>query len=81
MTAKRATRAYGEGPVVAAGISEAGLKDTVEKAGAGARWLTTVRVDIADEDTGRDLCTRLAASEDGRFITGTEVRVDGGTHF
>ncbi|KKD08371.1 SDR family NAD(P)-dependent oxidoreductase [Streptomyces sp. WM6386] len=41
------------GTVVAADISEAGLKDTVEKAGAGARRLTTVLVDIADEASVR----------------------------
>ena len=37
------------GRVVAADISEAGLKDTVEKAGDHAGRLTTVVVDIADE--------------------------------
>ncbi|MCX5334677.1 SDR family NAD(P)-dependent oxidoreductase [Streptomyces sp. NBC_00140] len=39
--------------VVAADISEAGLKDTVERAGAGAQRLTTVLVDIADEASVR----------------------------
>ncbi|WP_329339961.1 SDR family oxidoreductase [Streptomyces sp. NBC_00663] len=42
------------GRVVAADISEAGLKDTVEKAGADAGRLTTVAVDIADETSVRD---------------------------
>lgn len=42
------------GTVVAADISEAGLKDTVEKAGAAAVRLTTVVVDIADENSVRE---------------------------
>jgi NAD(P)-dependent dehydrogenase (short-subunit alcohol dehydrogenase family) len=42
------------GTVVAADVSEAGLKDTVEKAGAAAVRLTTVVVDIADENSVRE---------------------------
>jgi NAD(P)-dependent dehydrogenase (short-subunit alcohol dehydrogenase family) len=53
LMAKRASWAGGEGPVVAAGISGTGLKDTVEKTGASARRLTTVHVDIADEASVR----------------------------
>ncbi|QKG23627.1 SDR family NAD(P)-dependent oxidoreductase [Actinomadura verrucosospora] len=41
------------GDVVAADVSEAGLKDTVAKAGADAGRLTTVVVDIADEASAR----------------------------
>jgi NAD(P)-dependent dehydrogenase (short-subunit alcohol dehydrogenase family) len=41
------------GRVVAADVSEAGLKDTVEKAGANGVRLTTVVVDIADEASVR----------------------------
>jgi len=42
------------GRVVAADVSEAGLKDTVDKAGADAGRLTTVVVNIADEASVRD---------------------------
>lgn len=42
------------GAVVAADISERGLRDTVEKAGAHAGRLTTVVVDVADETSVRD---------------------------
>ncbi|MER6979630.1 SDR family oxidoreductase [Streptomyces carpinensis] len=42
------------GTVVAADVSEAGLKDTVEKAGSHADRLTTLVVDIADEASVRD---------------------------
>ncbi|MFC7266189.1 SDR family NAD(P)-dependent oxidoreductase [Streptomyces lutosisoli] len=42
------------GQVVAADVSEAGLTDTVAKAGAGAGRLTTVVVNIADEVSVRD---------------------------
>jgi NAD(P)-dependent dehydrogenase (short-subunit alcohol dehydrogenase family) len=42
------------GAVVAADVSEAGLKDTVAKAGADAGRLTTVVVNIADEASVRD---------------------------
>lgn len=41
------------GRVVAADVSEAGLKDTVEKAGAYADRLTTLAVDISDETSVR----------------------------
>ncbi|MBD0742859.1 SDR family NAD(P)-dependent oxidoreductase [Streptomyces sp. CBMA152] len=41
------------GRVVAADVSEAGLKDTVEKAGAYADRLTTLVVDISDETSVR----------------------------
>ncbi|MFF4183983.1 SDR family NAD(P)-dependent oxidoreductase [Streptomyces sp. NPDC001691] len=41
------------GHVVAADVSEAGLKDTADKAGATAGRLTTLVVDIADEDSVR----------------------------
>ncbi|PWI18825.1 short-chain dehydrogenase [Streptomyces sp. Act143] len=46
------------GRVVAADISEAGLKDTAEKAGAHAGRLTTVVVDIADETSVREAVAR-----------------------
>ncbi|MDF0531296.1 SDR family NAD(P)-dependent oxidoreductase [Tsukamurella sp. 8F] len=39
------------GTVVAGDISEAGLADTVEKAGADAARLTTATVDVADEES------------------------------
>ncbi|MGW8375628.1 SDR family NAD(P)-dependent oxidoreductase [Streptomyces sp. ODS28] len=39
------------GTVVAADVSEAGLQDTVAKAGAGAERLTTQVVDVAQEDS------------------------------
>ncbi|POX44904.1 short-chain dehydrogenase [Streptomyces sp. Ru71] len=42
------------GRVVAADVSEAGLKDTADKAGAAADRLTTLVVDIADETSVRD---------------------------
>lgn len=42
------------GSVVAADVSEPGLKDTVEKAGAHAERLTTLVVDIADETSVRE---------------------------
>ncbi len=49
------------GTVVAADVSEQGLKDTVEKAGAHADRLTTVIFDIADEASVRDgVATALA---------------------
>ncbi|WP_418956667.1 SDR family NAD(P)-dependent oxidoreductase [Streptomyces tritici] len=41
------------GTVVAADVSEAGLKDTVAKAGEAAGRLTTLVVDIADENSVR----------------------------
>ncbi|MGW6020740.1 SDR family NAD(P)-dependent oxidoreductase [Streptomyces sp. NPDC055099] len=42
------------GRVVAADVSEAGLKDTAEKAGAAADRLTTLVVDISDETSVRE---------------------------
>ncbi|WP_369394180.1 SDR family NAD(P)-dependent oxidoreductase [Streptomyces sp. CG1] len=42
------------GTVVAADVSERGLKDTVEKAGPHADRLTTVVVDVADETSVRE---------------------------
>ncbi|WP_369362465.1 SDR family NAD(P)-dependent oxidoreductase [Streptomyces sp. CG4] len=42
------------GTVVAADVSERGLKDTVAKAGAHAGRLTTVVVDVADETSVRE---------------------------
>ncbi len=42
------------GTVVAADVSEAGLKDTAERAGAHADRLTTLVVDIADETSVRE---------------------------
>ncbi|MFE6163645.1 SDR family NAD(P)-dependent oxidoreductase [Streptomyces sp. NPDC056486] len=42
------------GTVVAADVSEAGLKDTSEKAGAAADRLTTLVVDISDETSVRE---------------------------
>ncbi|MFD7163044.1 SDR family NAD(P)-dependent oxidoreductase [Streptomyces violascens] len=42
------------GHVVAADVSEAGLKDTAEKAGDAIGRLTTLVVDIADEDSARE---------------------------
>ncbi|MGW1160199.1 SDR family NAD(P)-dependent oxidoreductase [Streptomyces sp. NPDC002513] len=42
------------GAVVAADVSEQGLKDTVKKAGADADRLTTLVIDIADETSVRD---------------------------
>ncbi|MEU4995172.1 SDR family NAD(P)-dependent oxidoreductase [Streptomyces sp. NPDC021622] len=42
------------GKVVAADVSEAGLKDTVEKAGASGDRLTTLVVDISDETSVRE---------------------------
>ncbi|MFF8592250.1 SDR family NAD(P)-dependent oxidoreductase [Streptomyces sp. NPDC015220] len=42
------------GAVVAADVSEQGLRDTVEKAGAHADRLTTLVVDIADETSVRE---------------------------
>ncbi|MEU6380802.1 SDR family NAD(P)-dependent oxidoreductase [Streptomyces sp. NPDC046909] len=53
------------GTVVAADVSEAGLKDTVEKAGAYAARLTTVVVDIADEDSVRDAVARAVEALGG----------------
>ncbi|MER7346577.1 SDR family oxidoreductase [Streptomyces aurantiacus] len=41
------------GRVVAADVSEAGLKDTEQKAGAAADRLTTLVVDVADEASAR----------------------------
>ncbi|WP_420033259.1 SDR family NAD(P)-dependent oxidoreductase [Streptomyces sp. cg28] len=50
------------GSVVAADVSEAGLKDTVAKAGADAARLTTVVVNIADEVSVREgVAAALAA--------------------
>ncbi|GGY82641.1 SDR family oxidoreductase [Streptomyces nitrosporeus] len=50
------------GQVVAADVSEAGLKDTYAKAGADAGRLTTVVVDIADEASVRSgVASALAA--------------------
>lgn len=84
--AKRATQARGEGPVVAADISETGLKDTAEKAGASARRLTTVRVDIADEASWA--CSTCSSTPPASCAPPTptnraspKVRVDGGAHF
>ncbi|MCQ4207148.1 SDR family NAD(P)-dependent oxidoreductase [Streptomyces longispororuber] len=42
------------GTVVAADVSEAGLEDTVQKAGTAAERLTTVVVNVADEASVRD---------------------------
>ncbi|MEV8312872.1 SDR family NAD(P)-dependent oxidoreductase [Streptomyces sp. NPDC059900] len=42
------------GRVVAADVSEAGLKDTVDKAGTAAERLTTLVVDISDEAAVRE---------------------------
>ncbi|MEU6675571.1 SDR family NAD(P)-dependent oxidoreductase [Streptomyces sp. NPDC046853] len=42
------------GRVVAADVSEAGLKDTYDKAGAAAERLTTLVVDISDETAVRE---------------------------
>ncbi|MFB7506401.1 SDR family NAD(P)-dependent oxidoreductase [Streptomyces broussonetiae] len=42
------------GTVVAADVSERGLKDTAQKAGAHAERLTTLVVDIADESSVRE---------------------------
>ncbi|MER6070145.1 SDR family NAD(P)-dependent oxidoreductase [Streptomyces sp. NPDC001817] len=42
------------GTVVAADVSERGLQDTVERAGAHADRLTTLVVDVADETSVRD---------------------------
>ncbi|MGW7075859.1 SDR family NAD(P)-dependent oxidoreductase [Streptomyces sp. NPDC054866] len=49
------------GSVVAADVSEAGLKDTSEKAGAAADRLTTLVVDIADETSVRE-CVAAAVT-------------------
>jgi hypothetical protein len=79
--AKRATQAYGEDPVVAADISEAGPKDTAGSTCSSTPPALREGTPGLPEDTEWDLHTKLTASEDGWFITGTEVRVDGGTHF
>ncbi|GHC66026.1 SDR family NAD(P)-dependent oxidoreductase [Streptomyces flavofungini] len=47
------------GTVVAADVSEAGLKDTEQKAGADAGRLTTLVVDVADESS---VCAGVAAA-------------------
>ena len=39
------------GRVVAADISQAGLEDTVARAGSGAERLSTIVLDVADEDS------------------------------
>ncbi|GHE08244.1 SDR family NAD(P)-dependent oxidoreductase [Streptomyces alanosinicus] len=50
------------GTVVAADVSERGLRDTVEKAGADADRLTTVAIDVADETSVREgVATTIAA--------------------
>ncbi|MEU5885254.1 SDR family NAD(P)-dependent oxidoreductase [Streptomyces sp. NPDC047461] len=59
------------GTVVAADISEAGLKDTVDKAGASAQRLTTVLVDIADEAS-----VRQAVALAVRALGGLDVLVN-----
>ena len=53
------------GTVVAADVSEAGLADTVEKAGADAARLSTVIVDIADEDSARAAVTTARPASAG----------------
>lgn len=53
------------GTVVAADVSEAGLQDTVTKAGADAGRLTTVVVDIADESSVREAVAAALTSLDG----------------
>ncbi|MEU5315596.1 SDR family NAD(P)-dependent oxidoreductase [Streptomyces sp. NPDC021056] len=59
------------GTVAAADISEDGLKDTVEKAGASAQRLTTVLVDIADEAS-----VRQAVALAVRALGGLDVLVN-----
>ncbi|MEU9213524.1 SDR family NAD(P)-dependent oxidoreductase [Streptomyces sp. NPDC048415] len=59
------------GRVVAADVSEAGLADTVAKAGADAGRLTTVLVDIADEASVRDGVDRAV-----RALGGLDVLVN-----
>ncbi|MDL4819763.1 SDR family NAD(P)-dependent oxidoreductase [Actinomadura opuntiae] len=49
------------GDVVAADVSEPGLKDTVAKAGAHAERLSTVIVDVADEASVRAAASALSA--------------------
>lgn len=53
------------GRVVAADISEDGLKDTVAKAGAAADRLTTVVVNVADETSVREGVTAAVAALGG----------------
>ncbi|WP_327428145.1 SDR family NAD(P)-dependent oxidoreductase [Streptomyces sp. NBC_01236] len=59
------------GQVVAADVSEAGLTDTVAKAGADAGRLTTVVVNIADEASVRDGITQAV-----RALGGLDVLVN-----
>ncbi|WP_406478738.1 SDR family NAD(P)-dependent oxidoreductase [Streptomyces sp. NBC_01615] len=59
------------GQVVAADVSEAGLTDTVAKAGADAGRLTTVVVNIADETSVRDGITQAV-----RALGGLDVLVN-----
>ncbi|MFI9808563.1 SDR family NAD(P)-dependent oxidoreductase [Streptomyces sp. NPDC052301] len=59
-------RVLGEGgTVVAADVSERGLKDTVERAGMHADRLTTLVVDIADESSVRAGVTAAVAALGG----------------
>ncbi|MFI1098620.1 SDR family NAD(P)-dependent oxidoreductase [Streptomyces sp. NPDC020917] len=53
------------GTVVAADVSEQGLKDTVEQAGAHAGRLTTLVVDVADEASVRDMVAAATAALGG----------------
>ncbi|MFE0135372.1 SDR family NAD(P)-dependent oxidoreductase [Streptomyces sp. NPDC059037] len=56
------------GKVVAADVSEAGLKDTVEKAGAAADRLTTLVVDISDETSVREGVAAAVTALGGRGL-------------
>src|SRR5690606_41791371 len=59
------------GRVVAADISDAGLKDTVAKAGAHAERLNTVTVDVAEEES-----VRAGVGEAVRLLGGLDTLVN-----
>ena len=75
------------GRVVSADVSERGLADTAAKAGDTGGRLTTVVIDVGDEGSvtagvGEAVAAVVAmlGSPDASFISGTEVRIDGGAH-
>ncbi|WP_406329314.1 SDR family NAD(P)-dependent oxidoreductase [Streptomyces sp. NBC_00203] len=70
------------GQVVAADVSEAGLTDTVAKAGADAGRLTTVVVNIADEASVRDGIARAVGALGGLdvLVNAAGILRSGHTH-
>ncbi|MFI6488247.1 SDR family NAD(P)-dependent oxidoreductase [Streptomyces sp. NPDC050564] len=70
------------GRVVAADVSEAGLEDTVAKAGADTGRLTTVLVNVADEVSVRDGITRAVAALGGLdvLVNAAGILRSGHTH-